>query len=78
MLWLKRVIEIGCSYEIVVEDGEIARVYVREGDDGDWSNITHGRIIGTKVLSFKQRVFMPRLVNGKFISDYNAKTTKEG
>lgn len=71
--WLDRVIAVGCSYEIVIEKGEISRVYVKEGDDGDWSNIEHGRVFGTKVLSFKQRVFMPRLVDGKFIADYNGK-----
>ncbi len=72
-LWLQRVVEIGCSYEVVIEDGQISRVYVRESDDGDWSNIDHGRIIGSKMLSFKQRVFMPRLLNGNFIEDYNDK-----
>lgn len=70
-LWLKRVVETGCSYEVVIEDGEIVRVYVRESDDGNWSNIGHGRVVGTKVLSFKQRVFMPRIIDGKFIADYN-------
>lgn len=71
--WLERVTAIGSSYEIIIEDGEIVRVYVREGDDGNWANIGHGRVFGTKVLSFKQRVFFPRIVDGKFIADYNGK-----
>ena len=70
-LWLERAVAVGCSYEVVIEDGQITRVYIREGDDGDWSNIGHGRVIGTKMLSFKQRVFLPRMVDGKFIADYN-------
>ena len=77
-IWLERVIEVGCNYEVVIEGGEISRVYVREPDDGDWGNIDHGRIIGSKMLKFKQRVFMPRLINGNFIEDYNEKNQKRG
>jgi hypothetical protein len=72
-LWLEQVKEVGFGYEIVIENGEVARVYVREGDDGDWSLINHGRVFGTKVISFKQRVFLPRLIDDKFIADYNGK-----
>ena len=73
LLWLEQVKAIGCSYEVVIENGEISRVYVRESDDGNWGTIEFGRVHGTKSLSFKERVFMPRLIGDKFIPDYNGK-----
>ena len=55
--WLQQLKTLGFSYEIVIENGQIQRVYVREDDDGNWKNITFGRIYGSTYLSFKQRVF---------------------
>ncbi len=69
--WLERIKQFGFSYEIVIEDCFIQRVYVREDDDGDWKGIQYGRVFGTSHLSFKQRVYQPRIVNDKLIIDYN-------
>ena len=69
-LWLAQLKEVGFSYEIVIENGAIQRVYVREDDDGNWGNILFGRIFGSAHLSFKQRVYQPRIVNDKLIIDY--------
>jgi hypothetical protein len=69
--WLEQLKGFGFTYEVVIESGDIQRVYVREDDNGDWSNIIYGRIYGSKHTSFKQRVFQPRVVNNKLIIDYN-------
>lgn len=71
LLWLTQLKELGYSYEIVIDDGLIQRVYVREDDDGNWTGILFGRIFGSSKLSFKQTVYQPRIVNGKLIIDYN-------
>lgn len=70
-LWLKQLREFGFSYEIIIENGAIQRVYVREDDDGNWANVIFGRIFGSAHLSFKQRVYQPRLVDDKLIIDYH-------
>jgi len=69
--WLSQLKELGFTYEIVIESGNIQRVYVREDDNGDWSNIVYGRIYGSTHVSFKQRVFHPRVVKNKLIIDYH-------
>lgn len=71
VLWLNQLKEVGFSYEIVIENGAIQRVYVREDDDGNWGNILFGRVFGSAHLSFKQRVYQPRIVNDKLIIDYH-------
>ena len=70
LAWLERIKQFGFSYEIVIEDGFVQRVYVREDDDGDWRGIRYGRVFGTSHLSFKQRVYQPRIVKDKLIIDY--------
>lgn len=69
--WLTQLKELGFSYEIVIENGAVQRVYVREDDDGNWGNILFGRVFGSAHLSFKQRVYQPRIVNDKLIIDYH-------
>lgn len=69
--WLRQLKEFGFTYEVVIENGDIQRVYVREDDNGDWSNITYGRIYGSAHVSYKQRVFHPRVVKDKLIIDYH-------
>lgn len=70
-LWLNQLKTLGFSFEIVIEHGHIQRVYVREDDDGNWKHIQFGRIYGSPHLSFKQRVFHPRIVSDKLIVDYH-------
>lgn len=74
LLWLAQLRELGWTYEIVVEDGYIDKVHLRMPDDGDWSNVRFGRIIGSKVVCYKQMVYLPRLIEGKFI--YNCDVQK--
>ena len=69
--WLEQLKALGYTYEIVIESGNIQRVYVREDDNGDWSDIIYGRIYGSTHVSFKQRVFHPRMVKNKLIIDYH-------
>jgi hypothetical protein len=71
MKWLEQLKALGFTYEVVIESGDIQRVYVREDDNGDWSNISYGRIYGSAHVSFKQRVFHPRVVRNKLIIDYH-------
>jgi hypothetical protein len=75
-LFLKRLRETGCSYEVVVEDGKITKLYVRVPDDGNWKRVKFGRIIGSKMVSYIQTVYLPRLVDGNFIYDYNEKNKR--
>lgn len=72
-IFLERLRETGCSYEIVIEDGKITKLYVRIPDDGDWKPVRFGRIIGSKVVSYIQTVYLPRLVDGNFIYNYDDK-----
>jgi len=71
MRWLAQLKEFGFNYEIVIENGAIQRVYVREDDNGNWTGILYGRIFGSPHLSFKQTIYQPRILNGKLIIDYN-------
>ena len=69
--FLAQLRESGCSYEAVIVDGKITRLYVRIPDNGDWSDISYGRILGSKMLSYIEAVYLPRVVDGKFIYNYN-------
>jgi hypothetical protein len=69
--FLTRLRETNCSYEIVIEDGKVSKLYVRIPDNGDWSDLRYGRIFGSKMVSYKQTIYLPRVVDGKFIFDYN-------
>ena len=71
--FLARLRETGCSYEGVVEEGRIVRLYVRIPDDGKKRNLQFGRIIGSKMVSYIETVYLPRIVDGKFIYNYNGK-----
>lgn len=71
--FLTRLRETGCSYEAVVENGNITKLYVRIPDDGNWKDLKYGRILGSKVVSYKQTIYIPRIVDGKFIYNYNGK-----
>jgi len=75
-LFLKRLKETGCSYEAVVEDGKITKLYVRVPDTGDWKSLRFGRIIGSEVVSYIQTVYLPRLVDGNFIYNYDDKNKR--
>ena len=76
-IFLERLRETGCSYEVVVEDGKITKLYVRIPDDGNWKPLRFGRIIGSKVVSYIQTVYLPRLVDGNFIYNYDEKKRVE-
>jgi len=69
--WLERLKLAGFSYELIIEYYYIERVYVKESDDGNWKNISHGRVIGSSGMGYKQTTYMPRMVDGKFIYNYN-------
>jgi len=71
--FLERLIQTGCSYEAVIENGNVTKLYVRIPDNGNWSDIRYGRILGSKVVSYKQTIYIPRIVDGKFIYNYNGK-----
>lgn len=73
-LFLERLRKTGCSYELVVENGKITKLYVREQSSVEsWSRLKFGRIIGSEIVSYIQAVYLPRLVDGKFIYNYNEK-----
>ncbi len=74
--FLAQLRETGCSYEVVIEDGKISKLYVRVPDNGNWSDIRYGRILGSKVVSYKQTIYIPRVVDGKFIYNYNGEEDK--
>ncbi len=71
--FLERLIQTGCSYEAVIENGNVTKLYVRIPDNGDWKDLKYGRILGSKVVSYKQTIYIPRIVDGKFIYNYNGK-----
>jgi hypothetical protein len=71
LTFLKRLIETGCSYEVAIEDGKITNIYVRIPDNGDWSEVRYGRILGSKVVSYIQTTYRPRIVDGNFIYNHN-------
>ena len=73
-LFLERLRETDCSYELIIENGKITKVYVRLPDDGNWRQVRYGRILGSKMVSYIQTVYLPRLVDGNFIYNYNEKT----
>ena len=74
--FLAQLRETGCSYEVVIEDGKVSKLYVRVPDNGNWSGIRYGRILGSKVVSYKQTIYIPRVVDGKFIYNYNGEEDK--
>lgn len=74
--FLRQLREGGCSYEAVIADGKITRLYVRIPQRGDWSNVQFGRILGSKMVSYVEVVYLPRIVNGKFIYNYNEQKEK--
>ena len=71
MVWLKRLELAGFSYEIVVEDYLIKRIIVREPDNGFWKDVCYGRILGSEMISYKQKIYIPRMVDGNFVYNYN-------
>jgi hypothetical protein len=70
-IFLERLKLTGCLYEMTVENGKITKIYVRRPDDGNWKKVKFGRIIGSEVVSYIQTVYLPRLVDGKFIYNYD-------
>lgn len=75
-VFLKQLEETGCSYEMVVENGKIIKLYVRTPSDGVWKGLEYGRIFGSKMVSYIQTVYLPRLVDGKFIYNFNEKNER--
>lgn len=71
--FLEQLRETGCNYEVIIEDGKVTKLYVRIPDNGDWSDMKYGRILGSKVVCYKQTIYIPRVVDGKFIYNYNGK-----
>lgn len=72
--WLRQIEEIGGSYEIVVDDFCIVKVYVKFPQTpgvGEIKKLRYGRIFGTKNVSYIRQTFLPRLIDGKFIYTLN-------
>jgi hypothetical protein len=69
--FLERLRLTGCTYELVIENGNIDKIHIKMPDDGNWKDIRYGRIIGSKMVAYKQKVVLPRIIDGKFIYDYN-------
>ena len=69
--FLQQIIDIGCSYEVVVEEGKITKIYVRSPITDGWGDLWYGRVLGSKVVSYIETTFRPRVVDGKFINNYN-------
>ena len=74
--FLEQLRETGCNYEVIIEDGEITKLYVRIPDNGDWSDIRYGRILGSKMVCYKQKIYIPRVGDGKIIDNYNGEKDK--
>jgi len=70
-IFLQQLKDTNCSYELGIEYGKITNLYVRVPDDGNWGKVWFGRIFGSKVISYIQTTYRPRIVDGKFIYDYN-------
>lgn len=75
-LFLERLKETNASYEVVVEDNNITKVYARFVDTGNWKHVQFGRLIGSKMLSYIEVVYKPRVVDGKFIYNFNEKNKR--
>lgn len=71
--FLEQLAKMGFAYEIIIEDYEVKRMYVKEPDNGDWKNIRHGRVLGSSEIRYKWHSYLPRMVDGKFTYDYNDK-----
>jgi len=75
-LFLERLKEAGFSYDAIINDGNIIKVYARMVDNGDWKKIKFGRLLGSKVVSYIEVVYLPRIVDGKFIYNYDEKNKR--
>lgn len=71
--FLEQLKESGFSYDAVIENSNVIKVYARMVDDGNWKRVKYGRLVGTKVVSYIEVVYKPRIVDGKFIYNYNGK-----
>lgn len=72
--WIQELCDNGFRYEIVVTDHRVSHVYVSEVDDGKWEELHDEksfRLIGSSEMKIRQRVYRPRLVDGKFIRNTN-------
>ena len=45
-------------------------------DNGDWKKVKFGRLLGSKVVSYIEVVYLPRIVDGKFIYNYDEKNKR--
>lgn len=75
-LFLERLKESGFSYDAIVNDGNVIKVYARIVDDGNWKNVKFGRLLGSKMVSYIEVVYLPRIVDGKFIYNYDEKNKR--
>jgi hypothetical protein len=69
--FLQQIVELGYSYEVVVEQGNITKIYVRAPITDGWGDLWYGRVLGSKVVSYIETTYRPRIVAGKFINNYN-------
>lgn len=69
--WVDKLVEKGYEYEIIVRDGCISHIYVNEPDNGSWSDIRYGKVKGNSTVAFKQKVYVPVILNGLFVEDYH-------
>ena len=72
--WIQELCDNGLRYEIVVSSHRVSHVYVSEVDDGHWEELHDEksfRLIGSSEMKVRQKVYRPRIVNGKFIRNFN-------
>ena len=74
--WLDLLDKSGSRYKVVINDGYIMRVNVITVDDGQWDSVEYGAIEGAGGIRFKEKVYQPALVEGKFTINYNGKRHK--
>ncbi len=71
--WLNLQVSEGKYVEVVISKKYVISVNVKEPDNGDWSTMEYGTIAGSNGLWFKQNVYHPAIVLGKFVYNYNGK-----
>ena len=72
--WVQSLCDNELRFEIVVTDYKVSHVYVSEEDDGNWVALKDEKsfsIVGSSELIVRRMVYKPRVVNGKFIANFN-------
>ena len=72
--WIQELCDNGLRYEMVISNHIVSHIYVSEIDDGQWQDLHDEkafRLIGSSEMKIRQKVYRPRIVNGKFIRNFN-------